>query len=78
MWVVVEEAGFARVGAVALNNEFLICSSKMMRLGLRLHRDTGQFIIITFSGDIFRDRTLFALHPFPSSSCSPLFSSIFS
>ena len=62
----VEEAGFGRVDAVALDNEVLICSSKMMRVGLGLHRDIGQLIIITFSGDIFRDKTLFVVHPLPS------------
>lgn len=37
----VEEAGFGRVDAVALNNEVLICSSKMTRVGIRLYRDIG-------------------------------------
>lgn len=63
--VFVEEVGSSRVGAVAPNNEVLVCSSKMMRVGLRLHRDIGQLTIITSSGDTFRVKTLFVLHPLP-------------
>lgn len=59
----VEEGGVCR--AVALSNEVLICSPKMMRIGLRLHRDIGQLIIITSGDATVRNYTLFVLHCLP-------------
>lgn len=67
-----EEAEFVRVDAVALNNEILTCSSKIMRVGLKLCRDIGQLVIVIFSGkdrgrkgDVFKDGTLSIIQLLP-------------